>query len=231
MLPLSIINMLSTMKKYIWMLCSLCTLWACNDKEEPTVQEDYDQLFPFTGVDKPTPQFGQIVERQGDINMTAKTFQYLGTKSDLFQTEYEVTLTYALWEPYNDEGKVKSRIALRFVNEDEQLVSIGSDKDRRYMTVDEYDNWDTSQPYPPIKYQMRDNGRDTSIKFNVKSGFQLLLCLTGNAPTRAWVRAEIVAKALDGSYPPIKITANKEVQGGEGQASIPNALCKYIILP
>lgn len=213
------------------MLCSLCTLWACNDKEEPTVQEDYDQLFPFTGVDKPTPQFGQIVERQGDINMTAKTFQYLGTKSDLFQTEYEVEIKYAMWEPSSRDGNVKSRFALRFVNEEERLVSIGSDPDRNYMTVDEYDAWDTSEPYPEPEHSMPSDGEEQTISFTVKSGFQLLLCLTGNAPTGAWVEAEITATATDGSYPPIKIKTGKQVQGGEGQASIPNALCKYIILP
>lgn len=219
------------MKKYIWLLCSLGCLLSCNEKEEPIVQEDYNKLFPFMGVDKPIPQFGQIVERQGDVGLTAKTFRYLGTKSDLFQTEYEVVLTYSMWEPWNDEYKVKSRFALRFIDENEQLVSIGSDRDRRYMTVEEYDNWDTSVPYPPIKYRMPDNRSEQRVTFRVKSGFQLLLCLTGVAPTNAWIQAELVAKALDGSYPPIKLSTGKQIQGGEGQASIPNPYCKYVILP
>ncbi len=219
------------MKRYFLIACSLLLCLSCSKGEDEVIlKEDYDKLFPFGEIDKPSPKYGQVIERQGDTRLTAKTFQYQGTKSELFETEYDVVVTYEMHEEENDEGIVKSRYALRFVNADEKLISIGSDPERNYMTSEEYDALENKDDLPEAKYTMPTDEEQT-IRFKVKSGFQMLLCLTGTGPTTSWVKAEIVATAVDGSIPPIKLSTGKQVQTLEGIAMLPSPFCKYVILP
>lgn len=216
--------------KYLYLLFSLALLLSCNKKFQDTPVEDYDKLFPFTGIEKPKPQVGEAIIRQGDPRLTAKTFVYQGIVPQFFETEYKVKIHYLMHEDYDpNDDAIKSRYSVRFVDENKQLISVGSNPDYRYRTEDELPEDGDYESLPEREYEMA-NDEGYTFEFTAKSGFQMLLCVNGTGPTKSWISATITATATDGSVEPI-ILSTKQVQVNEGIALIPHPYCKYVVLP
>ena len=76
--------------KYINSIIALLLLIACNSKEEDPTPEDYQKLFPFKGIEKPTINYEDLVHKQCDI----EHFVYPSIDAPQEAREYTVTLTY-----------------------------------------------------------------------------------------------------------------------------------------
>ncbi len=205
---------------------ALClALVACNDGHSPDTDEDYATLFPFTGIDKPKLAEGEIVIRNGNTNITRNTFVYEGNDSALANNEYDVVLTYQFIDQ-NAYQSGSNRYVIRFVDANKQLVSISSNAATVFLPDDEYDA--QNPPLSP-RYEMK-KGEEYTVRFKVKSGFQMLLCVTGMGYRNTAIKARITATATDGTIEPITLYS-EQYQNSEGVVQLPTPYCKYVILP
>ena len=96
--------------KYINSIIALLLLIACNSKEEDPTPEDYQKLFPFKGIEKPTINYEDLVHKQCDI----EHFVYPSIDAPQEAREYTVTLTY---QCQRGEGNVRDpRYYVCYVN-------------------------------------------------------------------------------------------------------------------
>ena len=208
------------------LLCALFTFTACNKDEQDPLAEDYDALFPFEGIEDYEDEDGAIIIRNEDPFITKKTFEYKGEEGIFDPTDYEVVLRYR----YDDKNAVQTHAArylVRFVNEAKQLVSISSNKNTHYMDPIEYEELNGAKP--PQDYEM-ESGKDYEIRFKVKSGHQILLCVNGAGPRNTSMKASLTATPLDDSSEPI-VLQTEQYQNDEGQVMLPYPYCKYVVLP
>lgn len=210
--------------KYLYILLGAFCLSACNVAEVGDVEEDYAKIFPEKGIEKPEVSSSEIIELQGDPQVTKATFKYEGREVKEEVTHYTVTLKYRLREDREDLGK--SRYFLRFVDEKKQLLSLFSNATTNFTPYDEYS---PDAPVDPSRPAMHSN-REYTVRFQAQSGFQLFLCVTGAGPRNSSIRASLTAVDNDGLLEPI-VLQTEQYQDSEGQASLPFPYCKYIILP
>lgn len=208
------------------LLASVSLLSACNKTEESEIQEDYDRLFPLKPTEKAHIQPGEIIVKQGDVNVNRTSFRYEGKDNVSDKTTYVVTLKYRLKEDQEDAGR--SRYALRFVGENKQLVSIGSDAKSNFVPHDDF----YAPGYVPLPNQPEmQAGKEYTLTFKVQSGFQLLLCVNGAGPRNSGIRARLTAVAQDDGLTDPIVLQTEQYQTQEGQAMLPQPYCKYVVLP
>ena len=213
------------MKKIAIIFLSLMSLCGCNKDGAAVIEEDYDKLFPFEGIDEYEDEDGEIVIQNADPNITKKTFEYKG-KDDVYEaTTYEVVLKY-VFEDKNPNQGMPSRYFVRFVDETKELVSISSIPGTHFMDPEEYEELNGA---PAHAYEMEE-GKTYEVKFQVQSGHQLLLCVNGYGPRNTSMKASLTATATDDSTEPI-VLHTEQYQNDEGQVSLPYPYCKYVILP
>lgn len=214
------------MFKYLYLLIGLLALTACNVEENDEIEEDYARLFPLKEIEKHSPLAGEAIVKQGDVNVTRKTFLYEGTDTIKDKVDYTITLKYRLSEGNEDAGK--SRYVLRFVNEKNELVSISSNPKTDFVAPEEYyaPDYLPQEGHP----EMQAN-KEHTLRFKVKSGFQMFLCVNGAGPRNTGIRARIVAVAHDDGLTEPLVLQTEQHQVQEGQALLPQPFCKYIILP
>ena len=213
------------MKKTALIFCALLAFTACNEYEEHIIEEDYDALFPFEGIDEYEDADGDIVVRNEDPDITKKTFVYKGEDKGFDPTVYEVVVRYR-YENKNARPDHSARYVVRFVNEKQELVSISSNPATGYMDAEEYEELNGK---PGQGYEM-EYGKDYEIKYQVESGHQLLLCVNGYGPRNTAMIASITATPLDGTTEPV-VLQTEQYQNKEGQVSLPYPYCKYVVLP
>ncbi|MDO5075481.1 MAG: hypothetical protein Q4D66_06405 [Bacteroidales bacterium] len=208
------------------LLATLLLVPACNEAEQPEIEEDYDRLFPLKPTEKARVQPGEIIVKQGDVNVNRQLFRYEGHDTLSQKTSYNITLKYRLKEDKVDLGR--SRYALRFVGENKQLVSIGSDSKTNFVPHDDY----YAPGYVPLAQQpeMLPN-KEYTLRFKAQSGFQLLLCVNGAGPRNSGIRARLTAVAEDDGLTEPIVLQTDQYQTQEGQAMLPQPYCKYVVLP
>ena len=203
----------------------LITLCACNREPADVIEEDYDKLFPFEGIEEYEDEDGEIIIRNEDPFITKKTFKYKGEEVSYEPTEYVVTLKYR-YDDRNANKNSSSRYLVRFVNDNQELVSISSNVKTGFMDQEEYDELNGAPTQPYEMYE----GKDYEVSFHVKSGYQLLLCVNGYGPRNTSIKASITATPVDDSSEPI-VLHTEQYQNKEGQVSLPYPYCKYVVLP
>lgn len=210
--------------KYLYALCTLLFLTACNVSEIHDVEEDYAQIFKEKEIEKPEVSSIDAVVRQGDPNVTKSSFRYEGTDTNQEGISYTVVVKYRLGESREDLNK--SRYYVRFVNEKKELVSLFSNANTHFMPYDEYSPEAAASGTRP---EFKPN-KEYTLRFQAQSGFQLFLCVTGAGPRNSNIRASITATDNAGLMEPI-VLQTEQYQQNEGQASLPKPYCKYVLLP
>lgn len=223
---------LTTTTKYIMnklasILLLFITLTACTHTPVDYPEEDYSQLFPFKGFEKPNTNYEEMPLLVGDPETTPESFVYPGVT---FPTKrlYKAKLVYSYSEPaslsdgFDLEGgtgalrpqaDVRSRVIIRYMGADNKLHELGTGK-----------AFSGAQLIP-------NDGREHTIEFDLSSGQPLYLIVTGFANRGGTISASLSARSTDGLFttPPLESTQSQNAD--EGEARLPNPYCKYIILP
>ena len=216
---------ISVMKKITILLFSVLVFCGCNRDQVDPIEENYDELFPFEGIEPHEDEEGEIVVRNESPDITKKTFKYKGEEGIYDPTTYDVVLKYR-FDDKNFVQDMSSRYFVRFVNEKKELVSISSIESTHFMDPAEYAELNGAPVQPYEMYC----GKDYEIKFQVQSGHQLLLCVNGFGPRNTAMKASITATPLDDSTVPI-VLETEQYQNDEGHVSLPYPYCKYVVLP
>lgn len=239
--------------RYLALLALLC-LWGCNTAEQEPLQEDYRQLFPFTGIDKPERLKGNLMVRFCDPELALENYKYPGESDEAGEDEYTVTLT-CTFDEFDDDGnhsyRSTAQYEVRYINEHKELVTITCDPGAEphdpeedeeyggsYGNDDEDDDSIWSLPQKPRSStdgaesdapKMR-NGEVLTLSFKVRSGFPMYLSVNGIGPRGSDVKASIKAVSTDGliEIPELK---TELYQHGEGPRKLLHPYCEYIILP
>lgn len=194
-------------------------LFACNKQWEEVEPEDYDALFPFTGIEAPEQMNGNIVVRPCDPDLALDAYTYPGEEDNLSGEEYTVTMTCSFEELDRSGDRAKnplSKYVVSYINEHKQLVQVVCDK---------RETSESGANAPSMK-----NGRDYDVTFKVHSGFPLYLSVTGLGPRNSHVEAKIEAVSKDGAVevPPLSVHL---YQNEEGIYRLKNPYCEFMILP
>lgn len=198
------------MKYYLYIFLSLAIFSSCARVAEDEIDENYQKLFPFTGIDKPETSYEDMNVTPCDPEIALSAYQYPGVIITDEVREYEVTLRCKYQQDTDNSGA--PNIMVRYIAPDKTLRVISSNK--RDKDANEY--------------MEKDN--EKIITFKVYSGYPLYLSIHGTAPRGTSVTANISAHSLDGFVvvPTLKTTQN---QNQEGTHPLPAPYCEYIILP
>lgn len=212
---------------FVLVIFSTLILGGCGQGFPPDVTEDYEQLFPFQGIEKPKRDESDVVIRKGNIDVTRATFQYPGDEEAPAFTRYRVTLKYRFTEAPGTPGeRVDSRYVLRFVNAKKELVSIGTNPNNGFRAPEEPDDeWDEDG-----ELFLMYSGFTYTYEFEATSGFALFLCLNGHGLRASRLTASLTAVSLDGSVEPVRLQVDG-IQPYEGSQQLLNPYCEYAILP
>lgn len=193
------------MKKIILLLIGFCS-FACNSTREDVVQEDYDVLFPFRGIDQPDISYDDMRNRHCDPEQPLHQYKYMGVQLEN-KREYTVTLKCKLKDGEND-----SRYVIRYIGEDKNIHTIGTDPNSNGHSF------------------ILEADKEKIISFNVHSGYPMYLSVDGVGSRGSGIIASIRASSTDG-YINTPIISTEQYQNNEGPNRIPNPFCQYIILP
>lgn len=193
--------------KCILFLFTLTLFSHCNKIAEDIIDEDYQKLFPFTGVDKPEISYEDMTKKQCDPDEPSKNFVYPGVSIPEAR-EYDVTIKCV----YNGDGTGTSRYEIKYVDENQKIQTIGSYAHNANLSF------------------VLASGEEYKRTFKVKSGHPMYLCVNGVAPRNTNVKASISAISTDGIIvTPTLGTAQYQNQEGPNKVEVP--YCEYIILP
>ena len=213
------------MKKYLFLiLCWAVVAVSCNEDRKDDPEENYDELFPFEGIDKPEVEYGDAVMRPCNPDARPEDYVYPGIDNVVDKDEYEITLKYRFSEPIDEAhaGKVVSRYILKYINKDQKEVMVCSDE-----------NYELESPEVTkdviVSHDMNNNEWYT-VSFKVYSGFPLMLCVNGSGPRDSSIEAEITAVSLSGLTPTLKLET-RQYQTREGIDRLANPYCNFIVLP
>ena len=179
--------------------------------------EDYDQLFPFKGAERPRISYEDQNLRLGDPDAPISAFVYPGVKIAEDVRTYRVTLTCSYKEitfggTLVGKDEVNSRYVVRYVGADQQLHTIATSV--RDTTAETH----------------LSNGREHRVTFLAKSGHPMYLLVNGVGPFGSSIKATISAVSEDG-FTIVRPLEVQEHQNDEGIAKIKHPFCGYIILP
>ena len=118
--------------KYALIGLSLLTL-SCSRSRDNYVDEDYDTLFPFAGIEKPKISYEDQTIQLGDPDASVTSYVYPGVNITDNVREYKVTLVCSFNEvdilgKRVEEGDISSRYFVRYIAPDKQLRVISANK-------------------------------------------------------------------------------------------------------
>lgn len=211
------------LKEYIYMSLYAIAMFfvvGCSPTVADDVEEDYDKLFPFPGIEKPKISYDDQALQLASIDMNENTYVYPGVEINGEKRTYTVTLHCAFFEKdINDELEgddyISSKYVIKYIDADKKLKTIVSKLDGSY---DE------------DKVKTLKNGQELSVTFQAESGFPMFLLVRGGGPRFSSVKATISAVSTDG-FTIVRPIQVEEYQNEEGENLIKNPFCGYIILP
>ena len=204
------------LSKYAILFVALLAV-GCSRNSEDYIDEDYEKLFPFPGIEKPKISYEDQVVQLGDPDAPVSDYVYPGVEITENVRTYKVTLTCSFKE-VNIEGSlvpakdIESRYVIRYIDTEKQLRTITSNK-----------NDETAHAF-------LNNAKDYTLTFTAKSGYPMYLCVNGVGPQNSSVKATISAVSEDG-FTIVKPLSANEFQNEEGLDKIKAPFCAYIILP
>ena len=199
------------------LLLGVLSLGSCQKAELDAPLEDYDQLFPFKGAERPRISYEDQNLRLGDPDAPISAFVYPGVKIAEDVRTYRVTLTCSYKEitfggTLVGKDEVNSRYVVRYVGADQQLHTIATSG--RDTTAETH----------------LSNGREHRVTFLAKSGHPMYLLVNGVGPFGSSIKATISAVSEDG-FTIVRPLEVQEQQNEEGIGKIKHPFCGYIILP
>ncbi|MDO4880875.1 MAG: hypothetical protein Q3983_06310 [Capnocytophaga sp.] len=194
--------------KYIYYILGSClALSGCNKITSDPIEEDYKSLFPFKGIEKPESSYEDMNTQICNPSESLENYRYKGVEiAD--KRKYIVTIKCL----YEDKTNYKSTYYVRFIDENKQLISIGSREIK-----DSY------------SYYM-ENGKEFVKSFEVSSGYPMYLLVNGGGERESHIKASISAVSVDGLVN-VPILSTEQYQNEEGPNPLPSPFCEYIILP
>ncbi|MBR8702582.1 hypothetical protein [Porphyromonas levii] len=207
------------LRRWLLLMILVPTLYACNKQCEEVEPEDYDTLFPFTGIEAPEQMNGNIVVRPCDPDLALEAYTYPGEEDNLSGEEYTITMSCSFEESDRDGSRAKkpqSKYVVSYINEHKQLVQVVCDKGE-----DSKNNTNA----PKMK-----NFDEYRVTFKVRSGFPLYLSVTGSGPRNSHVEAKIEAVSKDEVVEVLPLAVHL-YQNEEGIYRLKNPYCEFMILP
>lgn len=195
--------------KYVF-LAGLVSFFSCNQKDTDPQEEDYDKLFPFTGIEKPENAYEDMNIRICDADRVITQYNQLGVHIDNAR-EYRVTIKCEYSETTEAQHTL-ARYYVRFVDQNKQVASVGSDAT------------DSA-----LNYKLTSDQEFTKT-FVVKSGYPMYLLVNGIGHRGSKIKASISAVSTDGLVVVPALTS-EQAQNKEGPNKLQNPYCEYIILP
>ena len=201
---------------YVLMGLTLLTM-SCSRSSEEYVEEDYEKLFPFPGIEKPKLSYEDQIVQLGDPDAPVSDYVYPGVEITENVREYKVTLTCSFNEvdilgQLVGKDDISSRYTVRYITPDKQLRVISSNIHEETANV------------------FLTNSKEQTITFTAKSGYPMYLCVNGVGPRGSSIKATISAISEDG-FTIVKPLSVNEHQNEEGIDKIKAPFCGYIILP
>ena len=201
---------------YVLMGLTLLTM-SCSRSSEEYVEEDYEKLFPFPGIEKPKVSYEDQIVQLGDPDAPVSDYVYPGVEITENVREYKVTLTCSFNEvdilgQLVGKDDISSRYTIRYITPDKQLRVISSNIHEETANV------------------FLTNSKEQTITFTAKSGYPMYLCVNGVGPRGSSIKATISAISEDG-FTIVKPLSVNEHQNEEGIDKIKAPFCGYIILP
>lgn len=190
---------------------------SCSRSSEEYVEEDYEKLFPFPGIEKPKVSYEDQIVQLGDPDAPVSDYVYPGVEITENVREYKVTLTCSFNEvdilgQLVGKDDISSRYTVRYITPDKQLRVISSNIHEETANV------------------FLTNSKEQTIMFTAKSGYPMYLCVNGVGPRGSSIKATISAISEDG-FTIVKPLSVNEHQNEEGIDKIKAPFCGYIILP
>ena len=197
------------------LLALVALLASCSRNTADYADEDYDKLFPFTGVEKPKVSYEDQIVQLGNPDAPVSDFVYPGVEITKDVRTYDVTLTCSFREVdimgnNVPEADLASRYVVRYVAASRALTTIATNKTNEEASV------------------YLSNGQQHELHFKAKSGFPMYLLVNG--PRGSSIKATISAISEDG-FTIVKPLKVNEHQNEEGIGKIKGPFCAYIILP
>ena len=201
---------------YVLMGLTLLTM-SCSRSSEEYVEEDYEKLFPFPGIEKPKVSYEDQIVQLGDPDAPVSDYVYPGVEITENVREYKVTLTCSFNEvdilgQLVGKDDISSRYTVRYITPDKQLRVRSSNIHEETANV------------------FLTNSKEQTITFTAKSGYPMYLCVNGVGPRGSSIKATISAISEDG-FTIVKPLSVNEHQNEEGIDKIKAPFCGYIILP
>lgn len=213
------------MKKTLLFILGISLLSvSCHNEGQDVPEEDYDVLFPFGGIDDPETEYGDAIVKPCDPDARPEDYVFPGNSQTQNRDEYTVTLRYRFTE-LADGGlgnKIQSRYVLKYINGKGQQVMVCTDRNYKLANPQE-------TPDVIVSYDI-DNQRWYTVRFAVRSGFPLMLCVNGSGPRDSSVEAEITAVSGSGLSPDLKLET-RQYQNEEGINLLARPYCSFIVLP
>ena len=190
---------------------------SCSRSGEEYIEEDYEKLFPFPGIEKPKVSYEDQIVQLGDPDAPVSDYVYPGVEITENVREYKVTLTCSFNEvdilgQLVGKDDISSRYTVRYITPDKQLRVISSNIHEETANV------------------FLTNSKEQTITFTAKSGYPMYLCVNGVGPRGSSIKATISAISEDG-FTIVKPLSVNEHQNEEGIDKIKAPFCGYIILP
>lgn len=182
--------------------------FSCREHPAPELPEDYEQLFPFTGISKPENSFEDMDRLPCDPNKALSDYKYPGVETSEEVLDYEVTLRCYFTA---GEDASAARYVVRYINDQKALVELRSQVQEEGQEV----------LSPGVTFEK---------VFRVRSGYPLYLSVSGVAPRGSSIKASISARSTDGLVV-VPSLVSEQSQNKEGPNALPNPYCEYIILP
>lgn len=194
---------------------------GCSRTPVDPPQEDYAKLFPFTGPEKPSPRYEEMIPKLGNPETTPASFVYPGVIIPGLQRTYTVRLSYTFAEPadlsqgdgLNAPEDVRSKVYIRYVDADKQLRSLGS------------------EPSLPVAERLTNDGKPHTLTFTLSTGQPLYLQVGGYALRGTTLNVSLQATSTDGIFVTPTLLTEQSQHADEGNSRLPNPFCQYIILP
>lgn len=177
---------------------------GCNSIPEDPAPEDYEALFPFTGIDKPEISYEDMEHQQCDLT----NYVYPGVES---QTARKYTVTLKCKYTTGRDASAIPHYAVKFVALDKQLKVIGSNSEM-----------------PELTENLQD-GEEKTLTFELPSGYPMYLNVSGKGDTDSHIEATVKAVSNDGVVIVPELTYSF-TQSRRGINQI-IGYCEYIVLP
>ncbi len=201
------------------LLLLLGIITACHCNFEDTPDENYAELFPWQGIDKPEKEAGDPKPTTCDPNKDLQDFLYPKAEAPKEERTYDVKLSCLFIEKDKrgviipKGGETSSRILIRYIDpETGQYKRIG-----------------TKSTQEGLAHTLTNNEVYT-LEFKAKSGYPLFVSLNGVAEMGTEVKVSIQAKSNDGLYV-IEPIENEQVQNERGINPLRYPFCEYVVLP